>query len=263
MNRHQQARFLTISVAMLFTVWSLGVTAAFAQPRRGEVTSRPCPYSCRTEGLPAKQCRDWREGERCYVENLTKRATPPRRPAGYISTALCPHSCRTVGLPNHVCRDWREGDTCYVEDLTRLSDQAEPAVSPPTAPSGETTAPPATTTETPAIAPGIPSPTLMPEECRQARRYELGKPRVMIGRLRTRTPLSDRAEASGAVEGRCLVEAGYYEFGRLKEAIPVTATKDFRRFEFEIDVRRDRNPEIRVYNSAGEYDLMRLDERSQ
>ncbi|MCO6431361.1 MAG: hypothetical protein J5J00_10910 [Deltaproteobacteria bacterium] len=40
--------------------------------REGKVTSRPCPHSCKTAGLADKDCRDWREGNTCFVEDLTK-----------------------------------------------------------------------------------------------------------------------------------------------------------------------------------------------
>jgi hypothetical protein len=35
-----------------------------------EVTSKPCPHSCRTMGIDKQHCRDWREGSMCFVDNL-------------------------------------------------------------------------------------------------------------------------------------------------------------------------------------------------
>ena len=37
---------------------------------RGLVTTAPCPYSCESAGLPSESCREWRDGERCHVEDL-------------------------------------------------------------------------------------------------------------------------------------------------------------------------------------------------
>lgn len=41
-------------------------------PRKttGKVTKKPCPYSCRTEGIPKNKCRDWKEGGLCVIERL-------------------------------------------------------------------------------------------------------------------------------------------------------------------------------------------------
>ena len=36
----------------------------------GRVTSARCPHSCKSLGIPKSQCRDWRRGNRCYVEDL-------------------------------------------------------------------------------------------------------------------------------------------------------------------------------------------------
>ena len=41
-------------------------------PRKttGKVTKKPCPYSCRTEGISKNKCRDWKEGGLCVIERL-------------------------------------------------------------------------------------------------------------------------------------------------------------------------------------------------
>lgn len=52
--------------------------------------SRGCPFSCRTEGIPKKQCRDWREGNTCFVEDLSRAPNVPApqapRPPYYGNT---------------------------------------------------------------------------------------------------------------------------------------------------------------------------------
>ncbi len=38
--------------------------------RRGLVTSSSCPYTCSIAGISAQSCREWRNGDTCYVEDL-------------------------------------------------------------------------------------------------------------------------------------------------------------------------------------------------
>ncbi len=52
------------------------VPAAWAD-RHGEITSDDCPYSCTTEGIPLSDCRDWRNGNICFVEDLRKPSSFP------------------------------------------------------------------------------------------------------------------------------------------------------------------------------------------
>lgn len=37
---------------------------------RGAVFAHYCPFSCSTQGIPREYCRDWRQGEVCYVEDV-------------------------------------------------------------------------------------------------------------------------------------------------------------------------------------------------
>lgn len=50
---------------------------------RGLVTSSSCPYSCKTAKVAAEQCREWTDGEKCYVEDLGQ-------PAGHRSRVKAP-----------------------------------------------------------------------------------------------------------------------------------------------------------------------------
>lgn len=43
---------------------------------RGLVTSAPCPHSCRSMGLDKRRCKDWREGNTCFVEDLNRQPLP-------------------------------------------------------------------------------------------------------------------------------------------------------------------------------------------
>lgn len=50
-------------------------SAASADSIKGNVSSSACPHSCQTQGIPKNQCRDWREGNTCYVEDLRAQST--------------------------------------------------------------------------------------------------------------------------------------------------------------------------------------------
>lgn len=237
-----------------------------------DVRSRPCPFSCRTEGIPKDHCRDWREGDTCYVDDTRqnqrrepprvpespRRPEPPREPAvysqGYLDVRLCPHNCRSAGIEKRVCRDWREGDVCYVEDMRRPR-QSGP-ISIPRPPS-----PPA-----PPIV-GDP-PGRLPEdpwrgsqgECQGVSRQELSRPRVNIYKVRRAGSMfGSKLKVSGSVEGVCLAEAGSYENGRPEDPIRVSPQRNFKRFDFDVYVKGDKNPEIRVYNTAGDSAVVRVE----
>lgn len=41
-----------------------------ARLRRGRLLSQPCPYDCSSAGIAKSSCRDWREGDICFIEDL-------------------------------------------------------------------------------------------------------------------------------------------------------------------------------------------------
>lgn len=204
---HLDGRRLLISV--LGTAFALCFTpaAAFAQTKLGLVTSRPCPYSCETRGLPKNLCRDWKEGETCYVEDLSK---PSEDGASAMDSDL--------GLDLPVRKPGGGGLGGIV---------------PPGNLSGS-------------------------EECRTLSRSELAPPRVNLEQTGSSGRMFERSTIRGSVEGVCIQEAGYFENGRKVEEIPVQTRRQFGRFNFELRARRDRNPEVRVYNTAGESDVIPL-----
>lgn len=55
-----------------------------------------------------------------------------------------------------------------------------------------------------------------------------------------------------------MVEAGSYENGRREDPIRVYPRRSFQRFDFDVYVKGDKNPEIRVYNIAGDSAAMRV-----
>jgi len=44
----------------------------FSTPALAEITFKPCPYTCRTEGIPKKQCKDWKESGMCFIDDLRR-----------------------------------------------------------------------------------------------------------------------------------------------------------------------------------------------
>ena len=63
---------------------------------------------------------------------------------------------------------------------------------------------------------------------------------------------------TGEVEGVCLQEAGYFEYGRKRGNIPVSTSANFRRFQFEVTAKPSERPEIRVYNVNGDVDYQSI-----
>jgi len=175
----------------------------------------------------------------------------------------CPMSCRTLGIDKRHCKDWREGNTCYVED-TRYSgggaNRPSRPIQPPSA------------IPTPTIAPVRPPSSIYPDrpnysgagydECRRMNRFDISRPYINIARIRpTGNVFGSKYKVFGSVEGMCLVEAGYFEGGRKMSDIRVAPTRDFRRFEFEVVVRGDEFPELRVYTINGDREVRPLERR--
>lgn len=191
------------TLVALVAVTSSFIDAAPAYAdRRGEVTSRPCPYSCRTQGIPKKDCKDWRQGNVCFIEDL-------RRPP------------------------------------------AAPSSGPP--PSGGYTPP--SSYQPPPYQP--PAPAYHGSgECEGLDRRDIPEPRVDIERVGgTGNIFGDKYKVRGSVEGVCVAEAGLFEDGRKVQDIPIVTKRSFQRFEFEFKTRLSKDPEIRVYNTAGDRDI--------
>ncbi len=62
-----------VKVAILLTA-SVFVFGASA---KSEITSKPCPYDCKSLGLSKAECRDWRVGNTCYVDRGRRNRRPP------------------------------------------------------------------------------------------------------------------------------------------------------------------------------------------
>ena len=63
--------FLILSICAI-AVLNNSPAAAY---ENGQISARQCPHSCRTLGIKKSQCRDWRRGNICYVEDLRRKST--------------------------------------------------------------------------------------------------------------------------------------------------------------------------------------------
>lgn len=88
----------------------------FISPALADVTSKPCPYSCKSIGIKKqKNCRDWKKGNTCFVEDLRKNKKTKAKKG--VTSQACPYSCKSIGLGKKKCKDWKEGNTCFVKVL--------------------------------------------------------------------------------------------------------------------------------------------------
>ncbi len=179
---------------------------------------------------------------------------------GLVTSRPCPYSCVTRGLPKSMCRDWNEGDTCYVEDLTKpasggltggSSVDKDPLGLDAIAPRGGADT---DSHRKPRTSHGRGNAT----ECDGLARDEIAPPRVNISRDRDSGSYRNQETVRGSVEGVCVQEAGYFEDGKKVSEIEIETNREFQRFDFEIRIRKDRYPEIRAYNSAGESFILPL-----
>lgn len=179
---------------------------------------------------------------------------------GYLMSRDCPFSCRTEGIDKKHCKDWRVGNRCYVEDLNRSENHPAPSI--PIAPSNNGQRP---VQSQPGFSPWGSSSGYLNDknnneykECRSGK--YLASPRVNVYRTKSSGNIfGDKYKVRGSVEGVCLIEAGYFEYGNKRDNIPVSTSRNFKRFEFEIAVRASEKPEIRVYNINGDMDFIEID----
>ena len=88
------------------------------------------------------------------------------------------------------------------------------------------------------------------ESCRDLRNTYISQPFINIYSIDSVS--SDYYRVRGSFEGKCLSEAGYFENDRRVSYIQVRTVPEFDRFEFDLRVRADANPQLRAYNINGE-----------
>lgn len=226
----QQSQTLLVGLALSLTLaipvgsFAEAETEAKSRPgHRGYGTSRPCPWNCKLAGLPKEKCKDWRSGGMCYVEDFTR---PPRQGPEEPLAQNAP-AAQNLTQPN----------TSTGQIVHSPADQPVVAAAGPDAPGYK--------------------------ECRSIDPTGLGSPRIEIADVeRSGSGFfggSERFRISGSIEGACLVEAGLFEEGEKVENIPISTSRDFRRFQFEVKARSGEAPEIRAYNINGQRDVIELD----
>lgn len=195
------------------------------------------------------------------------------RREGRISWKRCPHSCATEKINKKDCRDWRQGDICMVEDLTKprqsgVREDTDGKLGENEYPGPNTfrnqdsfTRPPQSPTPWATSTPTWGQNNNYPTQCSGENLRFIRAPRIDVYDLRSRGNLfGDKYRVRGTIEGTCISEAGYFEDGRLVEKIPVNTTPEFKRYEFEVNIRGDssRDPEIRAYSANGEREEVEL-----
>lgn len=148
------------------------------------------------------------------------------------------------------------------ENFPAIAQPKEPKVSTPTFQQPLETKSPGVTNLIPSFSGGNNSANSRGESisCRGAGVEFLAPPRVNVYSLvQTNAVVTPQYRAQGSVEGVCLVEAGYFESGRKQQLFRIRTDRNFQRFEFDVVIKPDKNPEIRVYNVNGASDVYRID----
>lgn len=102
------------------------------------------------------------------------------------------------------------------------------------------------------------------EALRRCRYDRPRRPRIEITRLKpTGSLFSGKYKLEGSIYGNCIEEAGYFEYGRLKEEIEIPLDDRFTRKEFEIRVRSGNRGTIRAYTTDGKEEEIDIDQEIQ
>lgn len=96
-----------------------------------QTTSRPCPYSCRTVNTEGRNCKDWREGNTCFVELSGRRPSadaPDPSNDGSDSNRggrqqICEEEGGTLTVKSR-CRENRGEERVSIESLSARTDIA-------------------------------------------------------------------------------------------------------------------------------------------
>lgn len=242
-----------VTAVIAAIVLPLGSAAEQPAAVRSGVSSRACPYSCASAGLSRRDCQEWRNGDLCYVQDLRKAEV---RKNGFVTFTSCPYDCSTEKIPKGQCRSWELDGRCFVEDLRR-------------APGGPMEIPAVTAPEGPDVALPIPEKTESPvpserqslrqrsdalRSCRMLPAEEIAPPQLALGEVTaiSESPIKDQIRISGSVSGRCIAQAGYYEFGRMIHDLRIPLAAEEKSFTFELLGRMTRVPELQVINVYGE-----------
>ncbi|RMD87390.1 MAG: hypothetical protein D6808_01515 [Candidatus Dadabacteria bacterium] len=97
------------------------------------------------------------------------------------------------------------------------------------------------------------------KRCRKL--FRISPPRVDVGRIKPAGNIfGNKVKVIGSLYGQCVQEAGYFEYGRLKQRIDFPISDIFQRREFTIYGRKNRRGEIKIYTIDGQEDSVFIDE---
>ncbi|MCB0359661.1 MAG: hypothetical protein KDD44_08495 [Bdellovibrionales bacterium] len=86
-------------------------------------------------------------------------------------------------------------------------------------------------------------------------------PTIEVGRVEPKGSLfSGKYELSGSIYGACIVEAGYFEHGQLKERIEFPTMPSYQRRNFSVRVRSGRQGKVQVLAADGSRDEVNVDD---
>ena len=226
-----------------------------ADERRGQVSSRPCPYSCATQGIPKIDCRDWRNGNTCFIEDL-------RYPAAGDGSGI---GGSGIGGSSNGSGDFIGGSGANDSQFGGRGNGGSWNTGPrrPSAPP-----PPGGWGNRPGVNPNsgplgendwIGAGGTGVGECQNLRVGDVAPPRIYLGRVTpVGGPFSGRVRVQGTVEGVCLSDAGIFDGGRKVETISVRAQRRLQRYDFDVQVNAARSAELRAYNTAGDSDVVEV-----
>jgi hypothetical protein len=230
-QRFNLKNFKAVLVSIISAAAALSPGAIHAQSESkivsGNVVAGKCSLTCKSAGFTSKHCREWRNGDKCYVQaldhndqtadnktanNATSRAKPAASPSAVPDIAAKISGIRSL-TPEQKERMAARGE---IEKCEKIHPVYQ-----------------------------IPS-SVKIESLKDAGYTQHGKFSV-----------------KGSVRGMCIKAAAFYVDGELMEQLPVKPSTRYQSFPFQLTFRSDTQSEIRVYPVVGERNVVRLKPEEQ
>lgn len=195
----------------------------------------------------------YRTGGGLRINNYDSQSSPNLHRQGFLTYHECPYRCEQAGLNRDMCKDYRREGWCVVEDLgkPRQTNFVLPRRNQGGAPMQQTRL----TGGSIPYSPRQEAASEMLRRC-QSKRF-IPAPLVNISKVKsTGSIFRSRLKVFGSVEGVCLTNAGVFQNNSPKSVINVVTRDRFDRFNFKVIVDGDEEPQVRVYNVQGNYDIV-------
>ena len=164
---------------------------------------------------------------------------------GFVASRRCPFNCRTEKIPAEECRTWSENGICFIEDFRR----------PP-----RITAAPYNPFENNT---NITSARSDYSDCKWLNKLDMPRTQINILSMEKTGPeKSDTYKIKGSIQGLCLADAVYFEYDRPIKKIPVVLRAKHAIFDFDLLIKANRQPSLRIYNIFGYLDTLQIDPES-